>query len=144
MKKLLLSAALVSMVSLGGCATIESALPNLPAEIATVTSQTQAIAAAVCAFEPTAATVGAVVASLFPNGGAIDAMANAAADAICKAVTSMPVAPVAASATLGPNFPMVNGVVIEGHFINKARLHSKKSLKLGKGSVLETAGTSKH
>lgn len=128
MKKLLLSAALVGSLALGGCSTT-GGLPQLPVEIQTLASQTQAIAQAICAFEPTAATIGAVAASLFPGGGAIDTVANGVAAAICSAVAGTPVpatpVPVTISAAAGKGGAMrgvsVNGVAVEGHFVSKAK-----------------------
>jgi hypothetical protein len=112
---------LTGSIALAGC----SSLPQLPAEITTVTSETTAIAEAVCAFEPTAATISGVVASLFPGGGAIDTVATGAAQAICQAVT-------AKGFKLGSTSPpMVGGIAIEGHFVSKsAKLAMKKKLML--------------
>jgi outer membrane murein-binding lipoprotein Lpp len=113
MKKILLATALCGTLVLGACASVQTALNNLPAQITTVTSETQAIATAVCAFEPTAATISGVVAALFPAGGPINTVATGVAQAICNAVT-------AKSGKYGGSAPMVAGVLIEGHFVTKA------------------------
>lgn len=123
MRKALLSTALVSSMFLASC----SSLPNLPVQITTLTSQTQAIAQAICQFLPTAQTIGAVAASLFPGGGAIDVVANGVASAICAAVagTPVPATPVpvqltAAAARHGVARKVaINGVIIEGQFAKK-------------------------
>ena len=143
MKKILLSTALGSAFFLANC----SSLPNLPAEVTTVTSQVQAFAQALCQFEPTAATIGAVAASLFPGGGAIDTVANGVASAICAAVagTPVPVTPVpvtiTASARRGGAMKgvAINGVPVEGQFMHKARKMHKA--KLINGIVVNGAFT---
>ena len=113
MKKLIITSALITTLAMGGCASVQTALNNLPAQITTVTSETQAIAVALCSFEPTAATISGVVAALFPNGGAINTVATGVAGAICQAVT-------AKSVKLGGSVPMVAGVIIEGQFVAKS------------------------
>ena len=132
MRKFLPTAVLA--ISLGACSTTGGLNP-LPVEIQTLASQTQAIAQAICAFEPTAATIGAVAASLFPGGGAIDTVANGVAQAICSAVAGTPVpatpVPVTISASgrkgAGYRSVYVNGVSIEGQFVHKAhKLHKAK------------------
>jgi hypothetical protein len=125
MRKILLSTALASTLFMGAC----SSLGTLPVEIQTAVTQTQAIARAICAFEPTAATIGAVAASLFPGGGAIDTVANGVAAAICAAVagTPVPTTPVPVSITASSarggaaRGVSINGVPIEGRFSSKAR-----------------------
>jgi outer membrane murein-binding lipoprotein Lpp len=123
MKKLLLPA--VVSLSLIGC-TSTGGLSNLPVEIQTLSSQTQAIAQAICKFVPTVATIGAVAASLFPGGGAIDTVANGVAAAICSAVAGTPVpatpVPVTISASArkgGALKARINGIPIEGQFKTK-------------------------
>jgi len=143
MKKLLLTS--VFALSLSACSTTGGLNP-LPVEIQTLATQTQAIAQVICAFEPTAATIGAVAASLFPGGGAIDTVANGVAKAICSAVAGTPVpatpVPVTISASgrkgagyrsvyvngvAGYKSVYVNGISIEGQFMHKAhKLHKAK------------------
>jgi hypothetical protein len=126
MKNLLLSTALASSLLLGACGTTGGL--NIPAEISTVTSQATAIAQAVCAFVPTAATIGAIAASLFPGGGPIDVVANGVASAICAAVagTPVPITPVKASISAavkrsGAKGVAINGIPVEGHFSHGAK-----------------------
>lgn len=127
MKKVIISIALAGSVFLTSC----TGLGNLPVQINTLTSQTQAFAQALCKFLPTAQTIGAVAASLFPGGGAIDTVANGVAAAICSAVagTPVPATPVPVSisaAAVHGQFGVarkvsINGVVIEGQFAHSAK-----------------------
>ena len=139
MRKLLFSSAIVSTLFLGACSST-GGIGTLPGEIQTLVGQTTAIAQAICAFEPTAATIGAVAASLFPGGGAIDAVANGVASAICAAVAGTPVptnttVPVSITASVARNGVMkgvsINNVPVEGQFLQKARRMHKVKLVNG-------------
>lgn len=115
-KRIVVLAAALGTLTLGACSTLN----NLPVQITTAASQTQEIAKALCAFEPTVATVAGVIAALYPNGGAIATVASGAASAICDAVT-------AKSATLrSAAVPTVAGVIIEGRFITKSEQKAAK------------------
>jgi hypothetical protein len=86
MKKALISTALASTLFLANCSS--TGLSNIPAQITTVTTQTQAIAQTLCQFLPTAQTIGQIAASLFPQGAPIETVANGVATAICNAVST--------------------------------------------------------
>lgn len=110
MKKALLSAALAGSLFLGSC----TALTNLPTQISTVTTQTQAIAQTLCQFLPTASTIAAIAASLFPGGGPIETVASGVANSICNALTSVPLS--AVKGRHGALKASVNGIPIDGHY----------------------------
>lgn len=119
--------ALVAALGLAGCATGGSQ----PAEqLGNVVAQVQAIGVKLCAFEPTAATVAAILAT--GNPGVM--MAHNIAAAICAAVqakASVTVASVevdhgyglaklfdmSAQAQPAPQAPRVNGVPVHGRFV---------------------------
>jgi len=109
MRKLISMGALA--LSLAGCATTGGAPAT---DVSSFIAQVQATTAAVCAFEPTAATVADIIGTISgPAGAGIAATASGIAAAICNAV-----APPPASGRLraaGP--PTVAGVVIHGKFL---------------------------
>jgi len=98
MTRIILVAPLAAALALGGCVTT-SANP--------VVAQVSALTQLACSFVPTAATIIAIVAKGNPQ------LATAAemAAAICAAVVPKPALRRAALA------PMVDGVIVEGHFV---------------------------
>ena len=118
MRKLFLSCTFA--VALAGCTAIGGGPLNLQDFIA----QVQTTTSAVCSFLPTAETIAAIVAT----GNPIVTTAAAVADAICKSVTSIVVAPppvapggsvktAAGVRRAAPVTPTVAGVVIHGKFL---------------------------
>ena len=103
MLKLLKVAAVVGMMSLGGCATMGGLS-------APTVAQVQAAAVAACSFLPTAATVANIIAA----GNPLVTTAGAIAQAICSALAS---SSVRSSARLRATQPMVGNVVIHGRFL---------------------------
>ena len=115
----------LATTSLVGCATSPTTgLPTIdPTLLATIETQVQQDAAAVCGFIPTIGTIASIVASLIPGGSAVVTIASDVAGQICTAVTPVQ-APLAALGkrtvsrkTLGAALPSVNGVPIQGYFI---------------------------
>lgn len=84
MKNVLIAAAMVPMIALGGCAGLTQA--NLAATVAAVEADVQADANLVCGFVPTVATI----ASFIPAAGTIAADAASIAESICSAVAAAP------------------------------------------------------
>src|SRR5665213_1697799 len=99
-RNVIFAAPLAAALALAGCQTTGSN---------SVVTQVQTIAQAACAFVPTAATIIAIIAKGNP------ALATAAemATAICAAV----VPKFAARRATSLVSPMVDGVIIEGHFV---------------------------
>lgn len=85
-------------MALAGCGT-----SNVDGTI----SQVQATAQKICRFVPTVETVAKIMA----GGSAIDT-ASSIANAICNAVTTLPLAD-----GPGDRLPRVNGVVVKGKFV---------------------------
>lgn len=110
MRKVLLSTALVGSLFLASC----SSVGNLPTQIATVTSETQAIAQTLCQFLPTAQTIAAIAVNLFPAGGPIETVASGVATSICNALAAAPVAK--AGRHGGALRASVHGIPIHGTF----------------------------
>lgn len=95
-------------VGLSGCAGTNAVLPNVPPQIDTTVSQVQSIATTLCKFEPTAATVVKILATISGAGGIADVASNIAAS-ICSAITSK-------SAVRG-RVPTLHGVVLNGRYV---------------------------
>ena len=126
MRKLVMLAALSGLL-LSGCATtpgggttvtlptitLPSISPSVDATIAQVQAitiaQVQAIATSICKFEPAAATVASIIASLAGAGPIVDT-ASSIASSICASVTKTGV-------RRGGAAPRVYGVAIHGHFV---------------------------
>ena len=111
MKKFLAIAILAASMSLGACATMT------PAQITAVEDTVIADAIAVCGFEPTIATVGALIANaVVPGSAAITSVAAGLANSICAAEIAASKAPATGMRKAsGP--VMVGNVVIQGHFV---------------------------
>jgi hypothetical protein len=114
MRNFIIAAA--TALTLGACSTASTTVsPVVAADIASV----QATAVKICAYEPTAQYVAAVIAANNPGLMAIDAFLNAVAVAICGAVTP-PAAPAAAALRraerLGPVIVLPPGPV-SGNFV---------------------------
>ena len=111
MKKFLAIAILAASMSLGACATLT------PAQITAAEDIVIADAIAVCGFEPTIATVGALIANaVVPGSAAITGVAAGLANSICAAEIAANKPAVAGMRKLaGP--VVINGVEIQGHFV---------------------------
>ncbi len=107
MRKIVLASALAGALALAGCATVGG--------VSTISTATvQADAVSICGWEPVAADIATVIASLVgPAGSAVVVTANSVATAICNSVTA---AKATASAKFGaaaaPSLVVVNGVVV--------------------------------
>lgn len=112
-------ALLVSSALLASCGTTGN---TLPASIAAIESAVQADASAICQFEPTLATVAQIISSLFPGGGAVDAIAAPIAQQICSAVTALPVPVAGRLRTAIVYYPGTN-IQIHGTFLSVGRRH---------------------
>jgi hypothetical protein len=93
MKNLVISAALLGAVSLGGCAGVTPA--SISAEVATYEAEVQADANLVCGFVPTVQTIVALI----PGVGGVAPAAASVAEAVCAAIAAAP-APAVQSARL--------------------------------------------
>jgi hypothetical protein len=110
MKKLITAVLMAAAICLGGCASTGGTMST--ADIQAFEDMIIADAVAVCKFEPTVATVAGLVATaVVPGAAAITSVAAGLANSICASVT---VKSAARGAVLPP---MVNGVVIRGHFV---------------------------
>lgn len=126
-------AGLATLAALGlaacGTTTGSTAVGN----INTFSSNVQAISRALCAFEPTLATVAAIAATLVPGASPVEVLASKVADGICAAVKNGSAVTVAEAdhgysllawlnpitpAYAGPK-PSVNGVVVHGRYTGK-------------------------
>jgi hypothetical protein len=83
MKKLLISTALISFLSLGGCGTTGS---GGGPTVEDIIAQVQAAAVKICGFAPAGSVVANIIGSAVPGGGAIVAAA-AIGQAICTAIS---------------------------------------------------------
>ena len=108
MRKFLAAAAITGTVVLAGCDTTSTAA-NLSAAVAQVIAYTKQA----CGYVPTATTAANILISFVPGGGAVALAVESAANAICASVT-------AKSARFGKHgAPMVNGIVVKGHFVRR-------------------------
>ena len=114
MNKFLIASALSSAVLLSSCATVPGVDPITGKPVATEVANITAAAVAICGFEPTAATVTNILASFIPGASPIVMIVDQVARSICSAVT-------AKGARYGGAAPQVNGVTIQGHFVQRAR-----------------------
>jgi len=118
MRKLVMLAALSGLL-LSGCATTPGGgttvtlptitLPSISPSVDATIAQVQAIATSICKFEPAAATVASIIASLAGAGPIVDT-ASSIASSICASVTKTGV-------RRGGAAPRVYGVAIHGHFV---------------------------
>lgn len=114
MRKAFLILALTAMATLGACNTLPSPAASDAASKITTTTKTlrdkaaaaQGYATQLCGYLPTLTSV----ISIFNSGFGTDA--QVVGDAICNAVTSVPLAD-----GPGDHRPRVNGVVVTGKFI---------------------------
>ncbi len=100
MRKFIIASALAAGISVSGCATTGTD-PNV--------SATQNLAVTICGFLPTIETVAAI----FATGNPLLQTASAVAQAICSAVVPPK------SARLRAVVPQVNGITIQGQFVNR-------------------------
>lgn len=108
MKKLVLASTLL----LSACTTVPVVNPNTGNPVVTDVAKVQALAVKICAFEPTAATVTAIIASLVPGASPTVTLISQIAQSICDAV-----APKVQALLSAP--PAVNGVPVEGRFVRR-------------------------
>lgn len=104
MRKLAIAAALASALSFGGCATVPGGVGGGTDTI----SQVQQIAATVCFFVPTAATIAGILAA----GNPALQSASAIATAICNAITAPKM-----SSRRGAAAPRVGRVAVYGTYL---------------------------
>ena len=114
MKKLIAAALVAASLSLGACGTTGGLTA---AQIQTLEQNVIDTTVAICKFEPTVATVAAlVVGAVVPGAGAITDVATGIANSICAKVTAS-----AGQKSLkrgaAPEIYLGN-VKIEGHFVN--------------------------
>lgn len=110
MKRFLASSAIVGALLLGSCTTVPGVDPITGQPIATEVANIQALAVQICAFQPTAATVTAILGTLIPGASPVTTVINQVASSICAAVTKP-------AFRAGGAFPEVNGIPIQGHFV---------------------------
>jgi hypothetical protein len=103
LRKILLAAPLVGLLSLGGCATTGT-------NVNAVIEQVRQVAVATCGFLPTVETVAAIISA----GNPLVSGASAVANAICAAVASIPPR---TAGRRGGAVPTVAGVVVHGRFV---------------------------
>jgi hypothetical protein len=117
MRKFLASTAVAGSLLLGGCATTGTGVDPITGQpIATEIANIQALAVKICGFQPTEATVAAIVATFIPGSASIVTIINQVAQSICAAVV-----PAASGRLRGAAWPEVNGVPINGHFVSSGR-----------------------
>jgi hypothetical protein len=110
MKKILIAAALLPLVALGGCAGLIQG--NVTSAIASLEAAVQNDANLVCGFIPGIATIAGFV----PGAGAIGADAASIAESICAAVGAAPATPAAAVKSLRHGTAVnVATVYVPGH-----------------------------
>ena len=103
LRRILLAAPLIGLLSLGGCATTGS-------NVNAIVEQVRQVAVATCGFLPTVATVVDIIAA----GNPLISGASAIASAICAAVNSIPPR---TAGRRGGAVPTVAGVVVHGRFV---------------------------
>ena len=114
MNKFLLASALSGSLLVASCATVPTVDPITGTKVVPEVTKIMTSAVAICGFEPTAATVAAILASFIPGASPIASIVNQVASSICNAVT-------AKSARYGGAAPSVNGIAIAGHFVQSGR-----------------------
>jgi hypothetical protein len=122
MRNLLASAVVAGSLLLGGCATTGTTTGTDPITgqpIATEIANVQALAVKICAFQPTEATVAAILATLVPGAAPVTAIISQVAASICSAVAAP------AARLRGAAWPEVNGVPINGHFVSRGGRHRR-------------------
>ena len=120
MRKFLASTVVAGSLLLGGCATTGTGIDPITGQpIATEIANVQALAVQICAFQPTEATVAAILATLVPGAAPVATVITQAAQAICAAVASP------AGRLRGAAWPEVNGVPINGHFVSRGGRHRR-------------------
>lgn len=111
MKKLLTAVLLAGSLALAGCAGMT------PAQITAAEDVVIGDTIAICGFEPTIATVGALIANaLVPGSAAITGVAAGLANSICAAEIAASKKP-AAALRMASEPVTVNGVRIYGRFV---------------------------
>lgn len=128
-KAVALALALSSVVGLGGCATTTDPTNTTAPDYSAIVAAVQAACATACKFVPTAGTIISIVTA--GNPGVVTGVAIASA--ICAALQAAPAAARKGGTVAGVNVdgwrvsasmrgakavPMVNGVPIQGQFIN--------------------------
>lgn len=121
-KKLLILSVLGATLALGACSGVPVVVApggtTTPPTSVTGDPTTDAILAATvkaCGFLPTVSTVTGIIASFVPGGAPVNSLVTSIASSICNAVAPKASA-MRRGAVLTP--PIVNGVIIEGRFIN--------------------------
>lgn len=108
MKKLVLASTLL----LGACTTVPGVNSPVTPPVVNDIMKIQALAVKICSFEPTAATVNAILASLVPGAAPTLTLISQVAHSICNAVAP----PIQAFVSTAPT---VNGVPVEGRFVKR-------------------------
>jgi len=114
MNRLLIASALSSALLLSSCATVPGVDPITGTSMTTEVNAAIAKAIQICGYQPTFATVTNIIATFIPGASPISAIADQVGRAVCSAVT-------AKGARYGGAAPQVNGVPINGHFVQRAR-----------------------
>jgi len=114
MNKFLIASALAGSLVLASCATVPGIDPITKNPIANEVTNITAAAIAICGFQPTAATITNILATFIPGASPITNIINQVAGSICNAVTTK-------SARYGGAAPQVNGVPIQGRFVQSRR-----------------------
>src|ERR1017187_1481286 len=114
MNKFLVASALAGSLFVASCTTVPGVDPITGNPISTEVTNITAAAVAICGFEPTAATVTNILATFIPGASPVAAIVNQVAGSICNAVTAKAV-------RLGGIAPQVNGVTISGRFVQRGR-----------------------
>ena len=112
MKRFLISTALACGLLTSSCTTVPGVDPITGNPIATEITNIQALAVQICAFQPTAATVAAILATFVPGAAPVTEIINQVAQSICGAVTAK-----AYRRGARHGFARVNGVPIDGQFV---------------------------
>ncbi len=111
MRKLLISASLACGLLTSSCTTLTPGVdPITGGNIAAEITQVQALATQICAFEPTAQTIAAILSTFAPGVAPISAIVFQAANSICSAVSTK-------SYRRGAGLVKVRGVAIFGRFV---------------------------
>jgi hypothetical protein len=117
----------LASVALGGCSTLGGLTPD---KIAAIEDQVIQDAIATCAFEPTVATIGTLIANAaVPTAAPIAATAKQLADSICASLKAQQAGLKATYQVGGEVALNVNGVLVTGHMVTpQLQLSAKKRL----------------